>query len=322
MEQLRYDGQVAIVTGVGRGLGRSYARILAARGAKVIVNDLGGSTTGGGKSSDLAEAVVGDIMALGGEAIADAGDVTDPSTAQRLVALALDRWGRVDIVINNAGSIAPDVTQSFAEMELAQFDHQMQIHAYAPFHLVHAAWPAMLRQQYGRIVCTLSDSMFGMGGGAGIGYPVAKMAIMGFVRALAMEGAPHGITCNAISPAAFTRLVAMHLPDSDIRDWMEKAATPERVASVVAWLVHRDATCTGQSIAASSGRFAKIVTGFSKGYAGGDLTIEEVRDHFDEAIATDHIDLIENTGDAIALYLSALKERRLSELNSPPEWVA
>lgn len=132
MEQLRYDGQVAIVTGAGRGLGRSYARILAARGAKVIVNDLGGSTTGGGKSSDLAEAVVGDIMALGGEAIADAGDVTDPSTAQRLVALALDRWGRVDIVINNAGSIAPDVTQSFAEMELAQFDHQMQIHAYAP----------------------------------------------------------------------------------------------------------------------------------------------------------------------------------------------
>jgi len=186
---IRFDGQVAIVTGAGGGLGREHALALAARGAKVVVNDLGGARDGSGGSATAAEAVVAEIEAAGGEAMANAASVTDAAAVEAMVAEIMARWGRIDILVNNAGILRD---KSFAKMELADFRLVMEVHLMGAVHCTKAVWDIMRAQNYGRIVMTTSSSgLFGNFGQAN--YGAAKMALVGLMQTLAIEGAKNDI---------------------------------------------------------------------------------------------------------------------------------
>jgi len=200
---IRYDGQVAIVTGSGNGLGRSHALALAARGAKVLVNDLGGSVNGVGGSSDAALETVAMIEAAGGEAIANGANVAVMDEVEAMIAQAMDRWGRVDILVNNAGILRD---KSFAKMELADFQLVVDVHLMGSANCTKAVWDLMREQGYGRIVMTTSSSgMYGNFGQAN--YGAAKMAVVGLMNTLCIEGEKYDIKVNCLSPTAGTRML-------------------------------------------------------------------------------------------------------------------
>jgi NAD(P)-dependent dehydrogenase (short-subunit alcohol dehydrogenase family) len=199
---IRFDNRVAIVTGAGAGLGRTHALALAARGAKVVVNDLGGARDGTGRSSEAAQKVVEEIRAAGGEAIANGANVAVYEEVEAMVAQAMDAWGRVDILVNNAGILRD---KSFTKMEIADFRAVMDVHVFGSVHCTKAVWEIMRAQQYGRIVMTTSSS--GLYGNFGqSNYGAAKMALVGFMNTLVIEGEKYGIRVNALAPAAGTRM--------------------------------------------------------------------------------------------------------------------
>ena len=199
---IRFDNRVAIVTGAGAGLGRTHALALAARGAKVVVNDLGGARDGTGRSSEAAQKVVDEIRAAGGEAIANGANVAVYEEVEAMVAQAMDAWGRVDILVNNAGILRD---KSFTKMEIADFRAVMDVHVFGSVHCTKAVWEIMRAQQYGRIVMTTSSS--GLYGNFGqSNYGAAKMALVGFMNTLVIEGEKYGIRVNALAPAAGTRM--------------------------------------------------------------------------------------------------------------------
>ena len=199
---IRYDGKVAIVTGAGAGIGRSHALGLAARGAKVVVNDLGGARDGSGRSSAAADSVAAEIRAAGGEAITNGANVADWAEVQAMVRQAMDAWGRVDILVNNAGILRD---KSFSKMEIEDFRAVVDVHLMGSVHCTRAVWEIMRAQQYGRIVMTTSSS--GLYGNFGQGnYGAAKMAVVGLMNTLVQEGEKYGIRVNAVAPAAGTRM--------------------------------------------------------------------------------------------------------------------
>ena len=199
---IRFDNRVAIVTGSGAGLGRTHALALAARGAKVVVNDLGGARDGTGRSSEAAQKVVDEIRAAGGEAIANGANVAVYEEVEAMVAQAMDAWGRVDILVNNAGILRD---KSFTKMEIADFRAVMDVHVFGSLHCTKAVWEIMRTQQYGRIVMTTSSS--GLYGNFGqSNYGAAKMALVGLMNTLVIEGEKYGIRVNALAPAAGTRM--------------------------------------------------------------------------------------------------------------------
>ena len=199
---LRFDNRVAIVTGAGGGLGREHALALAARGARVVVNDLGGARDGSGGSSSAAEAVVSDIKAAGGEALANGASVTEPDAVQAMIDQALDRWGRIDILVNNAGVLRD---KSFAKMTLEDFRFVVDVHLMGAVNCTKAVWESMRERNYGRIVMTTSSS--GLYGNFGqSNYGAAKMALVGLMQTLAIEGAKNDIRVNCLAPTAHTRM--------------------------------------------------------------------------------------------------------------------
>ena len=205
---LDFKGRVAIVTGAGGGLGREHALALAARGAKVVVNDLGGARDGSGSSLSAAQAVVEEIRAAGGEAIANGASVTDFSAVQAMVAETMAQWGRVDILINNAGILRD---KSFAKMDIDDFKLVMDVHLMGAVHCCKAVWPVMTEQKYGRIVMTTSSS--GLYGNFGqSNYGAAKMALVGLMQTLALEGAKYDIRVNSLAPTAATRMTESLFP--------------------------------------------------------------------------------------------------------------
>ncbi|GMQ93018.1 MAG: SDR family NAD(P)-dependent oxidoreductase [Acidimicrobiia bacterium] len=243
---ITFDEQVAIVTGAGHGLGRAHALALAERGARVVVNDLGGSRDGTGASSDAAKAVVAEIEATGGEAMANGADVTDESAVKSMVDAAVDRWGRVDILINNAGILRD---KSFAKMELADFALVVNVHLRGTAICTKAVWNIMREQNYGRIVVTTSSSgLYGNFGQAN--YGAAKLGVVGFMNTLRAEGANYDIRVNALSPVAHTRMTDELLPDE-----AKELLKPEEVTPGVMFLVSKDAP-NGVVLAAGAGGFA------------------------------------------------------------------
>src|SRR5512147_333839 len=209
---LDFTGRVAIVTGAGGGLGREHALLLAKRGAKVVVNDLGGARDGSGHSLTAAEAVVAEIRAAGGEAIANGASVTDYEAVQAMVQQAIDTWGRVDILVNNAGILRD---KTFAKMELADFRLVLDVHLMGAVHCTKAVWPVMTAQKYGRIVMTTSSS--GLYGNFGqSNYGAAKLALVGLMQTLALEGAKNDIRVNCLAPTAATRMTAGMMSDASL----------------------------------------------------------------------------------------------------------
>ena len=227
-----FKDRVAIVTGAGGGLGRLHALALAARGAKVVVNDLGGAVDGSGGSATAAEAVVAEIRAGGGQAMASAASVTDYAAVQAMVQQTVDTWGRVDILVNNAGILRD---KSFAKMEIDDFRLVLDVHLMGAVHCTKAVWPHMNAQKYGRIVMTTSSS--GLYGNFGqSNYGAAKMALVGLMQTLSIEGAKNNIHVNCLAPTAATRMTAGLMPEPVLA-----ALRPEAVVPAMLVLVAQDA---------------------------------------------------------------------------------
>ena len=271
---IRFDDRVAIVTGAGGGLGRCHALALAERGAKVVVNDLGSSVDGNGGSSQAAENVVEEIKSAGGEAIANGSSITDDRGVSRLVQDTMEAFGRVDILINNAGILRD---KSFAKMEMSDFEAVVNVHLMGSAKVTHAVWPLMKDQQYGRIVMTTSSS--GLYGNFGqTNYGAAKLGLVGLMNTLKIEGLKDNIHVNAISPVATTRMTEDLFPEQ-----IREAFKPEFVTPGVLVLAHDDAP-TGEILCAGAGSFARSVIVETAGlYIGGDnLTPETIQDQWDK----------------------------------------
>ena len=242
---LDFQGRVAIVTGAGGGLGRQHALALAARGAKVLVNDLGGAVDGSGGSASAAQAVVDEIRAAGGQALANGASVTDFAAVQAMVAQAVDAWGRVDVLVNNAGILRD---KSFAKMDMDDFRLVVDVHLMGAAHCCKAVWPHMVEQKYGRIVMTTSSTgLYGNFGQAN--YGAAKLAQVGLMQTLAIEGAKYGIHVNALAPTAATRMTQGLMPDEVLA-----ALKPESVVPAMLVLAH-DSAPTRTILCAGAGTF-------------------------------------------------------------------
>lgn len=247
MAKINFEDRVAIVTGAGTGLGRAHALGLAARGAKVVVNDLGVSRDGTGASSEAAEAVVQEITALGGQAIAHGTDVADEAGVKDMVSRAMDAWGRIDIVVNNAGILRD---KTFAKMDMADFRKVVDVHLIGSANVAHACWPIMREQQYGRIVLTSSAS--GLYGNFGqSNYGAAKAAMMGLMNVLHLEGARDNIRVNTLAPTAATRMTQDLLPPE-----AQELLAPETITPGLLYLVSEDAP-SRVILGAGAGSFAQ-----------------------------------------------------------------
>jgi NAD(P)-dependent dehydrogenase (short-subunit alcohol dehydrogenase family) len=272
MADLRFGDRVAVVTGAGRGLGRAYALLLASRGARVVVNDPGGAISGDGGDSGPADAVVDEIRAAGGEAVASTESVATAEGGQAIIDAALEHYGRLDILIHNAGNVrrAP-----LAEMSYADFDAVLDVHLRGAFHVVRPAFPVMCRAGYGRVV--LTSSIGGLYGNHDVAnYAAAKAGIVGLADVVALEGAAHGVRCNVIVPGAVTRMA----------EGLDTSAYPpmgpELVAPVVGWLAHENCSITGESLVAIAGRVARVVLAETPGVYQPVWSIEAVGERIDE----------------------------------------
>ncbi|HEY8003613.1 MAG TPA: SDR family NAD(P)-dependent oxidoreductase [Phenylobacterium sp.] len=272
MADIRFDGKVAIVTGAGGGLGRQHALELARRGAKVVVNDLGGSVDGSGGGSEASHKVVDEIKALGGEAIANGSSVTDDAGVALMVKQAMDAWGRVDVLVANAGVLRD---KTFAKMEIADFEFVLGVHLLGTVKPAKAVWEIMREQNYGRIVVTTSSS--GLYGNFGqSNYGAAKLGIIGFMNTLKLEGQKNNIHVNAIAPVAATRMTENLMPPEIL-----ERLKPEYVTPGVVFLCSDEAP-TGCILTAGAGAFALARIVETEGvYLGeGGLSVEEVRDNW------------------------------------------
>jgi NAD(P)-dependent dehydrogenase (short-subunit alcohol dehydrogenase family) len=286
---IRFDDQVAIVTGAGGGIGKEHALELAKRGAKVVVNDLGGSVDGSG-TSDAAEAVVQQIKDAGGEAMANGASVTDLSAIQDMVKEVMDKWGRIDILVNNAGILRD---KSFHNVTLDDFNLVMDVHFQGTLNCTHTIYPIMREQGYGRIVFTSSSS--GVYGNFGqSNYGAAKMAIVGLMNTLKIEGQKYNVFSNSITPVAYTRMTEGLIPED-----FGKNLQPEYVTPAVIYLSGKDAP-NGVIIAAGAGVYARIITHETMGVSlgtGEDMTPENIAANWDTISDMDDARALQNGGE-------------------------
>jgi NAD(P)-dependent dehydrogenase (short-subunit alcohol dehydrogenase family) len=272
MGDLRFDGRVAVVTGAGRGIGSHYARLLAQRGAAVVVNDLGVEPDGSCPSSAPAKELAAEIVAGGGTAVADTHSVAEKHGAEEVIRRAVAEFGRIDVLIHNAGI----VQGTFEQLCAVNFD--------AAYWLTEAAWGFMREQQYGRILLTTSSAgLFGASngpdGGSIMSYGATKMGAFGLGRCLAVRGRPHNILVNMVTPHAFTRLAEGVLPASQER-FMATHSRPELVAPGGVFLVHETCPVSGETFAAGAGRMARVFVGETVGYMDTELTLEKIAHNF------------------------------------------
>ncbi|MGH3664545.1 MAG: SDR family oxidoreductase [Egibacteraceae bacterium] len=267
-------GRVAIVTGSGGGLGRQHALLLARRGATVVVNDLGGARDGTGGGCQMADAVVTEITDGGGEAVASYDDVASAEGGAAIVQTALDAFGRVDVIVNNAG-ILRDVT--FAKMAAEQWDAVLKVHLYGTYHVTRAAWPHLREQRYGRVIVTTSTS--GLYGNFGqSNYGAAKLGVVGLINTLAFEGRKDRITANAVAPIAATRMTEDVMPPEALA-----ALDPAYVSPLVAHLASEECTDSGEVVLAGGGHYARVHLMQATGHRFDHVPdVEELAAHWDE----------------------------------------
>lgn len=288
MTELRFDDRVVIVTGAGRGLGREYAVELARRGAKVVVNDIGSAVdesryagvAGESDAGDPASEVVELIRETGGEAVANRASVADPAGAASIVAAAVDNFGRVDGIINNAGVV---ITGAFGDLTVDDFINCYQVHVVGAFLVSQHAWPVMRRQGFGRILNVCSVDGVVVGNMNHIAYDAAKGGMAGLTRGMAVEGAEHGISVNGILPGAYTRgqkSLDQSLTPAGIIDMR-----PELVAPSACWLVHERCDITGAFFASAAARIARIFTGVAEGFQDdpAKVSMERIQENWDRA---------------------------------------
>ncbi len=312
MNKLCFDNKVAIVTGAGGGLGRAYAMLLAQRGAKVLVNDLGCDPTGKGADKSPARKVADEICAAGGIAEADGRSVADTASANAIVQRATDLWGGVDILVNNAGIVTSVGTLD--QVTDANYDTDMGVAAGGTFRLARAVWRHMWDKNYGRIVNVTSGSLFGMG--SAVPYPAAKGAVVGMSRGLASaaDARQRNIKVNVIMPIACSRLTA--LMGEEVEKAMRRDFPAEAVAPVVAVLSHEQCPCNGEIFSAGGGGFRRIFLGATQGYQREDrqLTVEDALAHFTDAMRTDGFAIPRHALEEAAMYPSGVNWQAFIEL--------
>lgn len=289
--ELRFDDQVAVITGAGGGLGKQYALLLASRGARIVVNDTGGSVIGDGSNAEGANLAAEEIHRRGGQAIADTHSVTTPEAGEAIIDTALRAWGRLDIVINNAGIVGD---APFADMTAERLEPLLDVHLKGAFHVTRPAWTVMRDQRYGRILNTCSAAGI-LGAERMSNYGAAKTGLIGLTRVLATEGADHNIKANAIAPIAYTRMLAHSVdgagePDDEaaravlddlVGQYLQRL-DPALVAPVAAFLVHRECPVSGEIYTVGAGHVARFFIGRTRGFYRRGLSVEDVRDHLDE----------------------------------------
>ncbi len=300
MSDITFDNRVAIVTGAGGGLGKTYALELARRGARVVVNDLGGGVDGSGGSSRAADMVVDEIVAAGGEATANYDSVSTPEGGANIVLTAMDSFGRLDILVNNAGILRD---ASFAKMTTDQIDAVIDVHLKGAFYVSQPAFAIMKESGYGRIVNTSSPS--GLFGNFGqVNYGAAKAGLMGMASVMAIEGAKYNIKVNTIAPVAKTRMTEDLLgPLADLVD-------PEQVTPMVVYLASEACDFTHQVFSVGGGRYARIFVGVGDGWFAGQGTVPSVEDIHANLDTIENIDefiVPMNNNEEMALLYKALQ---------------
>ncbi|MGP2440768.1 SDR family NAD(P)-dependent oxidoreductase [Streptomyces sp. JW3] len=269
--ELRFDGRVAVVTGAGRGLGRAYALLLAARGARVVVDDPGGSLRGEGTDTGPAHRVAEEITAAGGRAVACTESVATAEGGRAIIDTALGHWGRIDILVHNAGIVR---AAPLTEMTYADLDAVLDVHLRGAFHVVRPAFPLMCEAGYGRVV--LTSSIGGLYGNHGVaGYAMAKAGVIGLSNVVALEGAAHGVRCNVVVPAAVTRMA------DGIDTSSYPPMGPELAAPAVGWLAHESCSVTGEMLVAIAGRVARAYVAETPGVYRPSWSIEEIGEQAD-----------------------------------------
>ena len=280
MGSIRFDGRVAVITGAGGGLGRSYALYLAERGARVVVNDLGGSADGQGNSSKAADGVVAEIRARGGDAVANYDSVASAAGGARIIQTAMDAYGRVDIVINNAGILRD---ASLVKMSSESFDTLIDVHLKGAFYVTQPAFRVMRENGYGRVIYTASAAgVFGNFGQAN--YAAAKMGLVGLSNVTAIEGAKYNIRSNVITPIARTRLT------EELMGSLGDMFAPEFIVPMVAYLVSEECEYSHEIFNVGAGRYARIFIGSAPGWtapAGTVPTVEDIRDKLGAIYSTE-----------------------------------
>lgn len=271
MSARRFDGRVAVITGAGRGLGRAYAELLGSLGAKVVVNDNGSALAGGGSDTGPAQEAAAAIAAAGGEAVANTDTVATPEGGKAIVEAAMDHFGRIDVLIHNAGN---SLFAPLDEIEYEQFRAAVDIHLLGGFHVVRPAFPIMARAGYGRVVLTGSiGGLYGMP--AVVGYSVGKAGLIGLNNLVAIEGADRGVKSNIILPAAHTRMA------EGVDTSQMPPMSPQQVAPAVGWLAHESCSITGEMLVSVGGRVARALIAETPGVYRPDWTIDSVAESID-----------------------------------------
>lgn len=296
-EALGFDGKVAIITGAGGGLGRQHALLMGSRGALVVVNDLGGAVDGTGSDKGAADKVVDEIKALGGEAVADTNSVATAEGGEAIVQSALDAFGTVDIVINNAGILRD---KAFHNMDESLVDPVFDVHLKGAFNVTGPAFRVMRDKGYGRIISTSSAAgIFGNFGQAN--YGAAKMGLVGFTRVLAVEGARFNIAANAIAPIALTRMTEDLLGD------LGQKLQPDYVAPLVTFLAHESCDATGRVFSVGGGRVAEVFIGECQGFTDANLSPESVRDNWSTICDRDGYAVPAQIAEETKMFVDALR---------------
>lgn len=308
MQKYGFDDRVAVVTGAGRGIGRAYARLLGELGAKVVVNDLGGAMDGSGADTEPAQRVAAEIIEAGGTAIADSSDISTVAGGRAPVDAALREFGRVDIIVSNAGNVR---FAGLPDVDAANIESHLAVHVTGAFHTIQAAWPHMIEQNYGRIVLTSSIGMFGLPDN--LGYATAKSAVIGMARSMTQSAGDRDIKINVIAPNAMTRMAG---GDSEGMDTLRDAGVdssstmdPALVAPMVGYLAHEVCDVSGEVYLAGGGRFAHLFVGVTQGYVPPDplqASVEDVVENMDRIKSRSEYYIPTSLMDCVGRYMAHL----------------